>query len=222
MRGERAAGSRLPPVREMALEFGVTVPTIQRVVDRLEATGLVRARQGSGIVVNDPRESADLSLLPMWFDALVDQPERAGAILGDFLELRRVILSHLVRTETANLGGAAQRLAGIANRLVKASSLDEIIDADLEATRAVLETSNNFAALALFRAVEHLTSRVPLVAEALYGDRAAHRDVLARLAAVWLAGGEPAQVAESVEAVLAAWDRRTVERFTALLENALS
>lgn len=220
MRGERPSGTRLPPVREMAREFGVTVPTIQRVVDRLEATGLVRARQGSGIVVNDPLESADLSLLPMWFDALADQPERAAAILGDFLELRRVVVAHLVRSGKMQVSLAAERLGRIAARLLAATTLEEVVDADLEATRTVLESADNFAARALFRAVEHLSARVPLVAEALYGDRAYHRAVLVQLASIWSQGGGGASMAEQIEAVLEPWDRRAVERFADLLSQS--
>src|SRR5689334_16003765 len=61
LRGQRAPGSQLPPVRVLAQTHGVTAPTIQRVVDRLEAGGLVSARRGSGVTVNDPERTTDLS-----------------------------------------------------------------------------------------------------------------------------------------------------------------
>jgi hypothetical protein len=57
---------------------------------------------------------------------------------------------------------------------------------------------------------------VPLLAEALFGDRAYHRKVVRRLLAV--AGGfEAGHAAGELEAALAAWDRRTVARFRAAL-----
>ena len=69
LQGKRVPGAQLPPVRALAEEYGVTPPTIQRVVERLAIQGLVTARRGSGVTVNDPEGSGSLSLLPLWLEA---------------------------------------------------------------------------------------------------------------------------------------------------------
>ncbi|MGK5558689.1 FadR/GntR family transcriptional regulator [Actinomadura kijaniata] len=45
------AGDRLPSVRELAERFAVTAPTLREALRRLEATGAVRMRHGSGVYV---------------------------------------------------------------------------------------------------------------------------------------------------------------------------
>jgi DNA-binding FadR family transcriptional regulator len=203
----------LPPVRALAGELGVTAPTIQRVIDRLEATGLVSVKRGSGVTINDPHRSGELSLLPLWFDALSDQPDRAAKILGDFLELRRVVAAQLIRTSSANIARAGARLVELSASLSTGDTLDDIVDADLAFTRAVIEASDQFAVKSLFHTTEQLVREVPHVAEALYGDRAYHRRVLRSIATALGAGAGPTAAATAIEAALAAWDRRTVARF---------
>ncbi|MFC9977313.1 FadR/GntR family transcriptional regulator [Spirillospora sp. NPDC127200] len=45
------AGDRLPSVRDLAERFAVTTPTLREALRRLEATGAVRMRHGSGVYV---------------------------------------------------------------------------------------------------------------------------------------------------------------------------
>jgi DNA-binding FadR family transcriptional regulator len=208
MRGGRAPGSQLPPVRTLARQHGVTAPTIQRVIDRLQASGLVEARRGSGVTVNDPRRSGDLSLLPLWLEALADQPARAAAILADFLELRRVMALHLAATARARIAGAAPRLLALLEQAVQARSLREVAEADVAFTGAVVEAAGQFAVATIFHTGERLVREVPGLREALYGDRAYHRRVL-RQAARALAVAD----VHALDQTLAAWDRRTVARF---------
>lgn len=46
-----APGEALPPARELATRFGVTVPSVREALRRLEATDLVELRHGSGTYV---------------------------------------------------------------------------------------------------------------------------------------------------------------------------
>ena len=165
LRGERGPDSHLPPVRELARNFGVTAPTIQRVVDRLASTGLVTVRRGSGVRVNDVRACGDLSLLPLWFEALRGNPSRAGKILGDFLELRRVVAILLVRKEPGAIMRAAPRLTTLAADLLVATELEEVVEIDLAFTRAVIDATDQFAVASISHITERLVREVPVGCE---------------------------------------------------------
>jgi GntR family transcriptional repressor for pyruvate dehydrogenase complex len=49
--GTYGRGDRLPPIMEMARRFGVGHPTIREALKKLEATGMVEIRHGSGVYV---------------------------------------------------------------------------------------------------------------------------------------------------------------------------
>ena len=214
LRGKRAPGSQLPPVRVLARTHGVTAPTIQRVVDRLEAGGLVSARRGSGVTVNDPDRTTDLSLLALRLEALAGEPERAARLLADFLELRRVLSAHLVRTASAKIIAAGAQLVACALAAEKATTTAEALEADLAFSRVVVEAAGQSAVTAIMHTTARLVREVAPLAEALYGDRAYHRRVVKQAAQAF---GKN-DVAE-LEDVLAAWDRRTVTRFRTALEG---
>jgi len=54
-RGEFAAGTRLPPERDLAVQLGVSRPSVREALIALEVEGLVEVRMGSGIYVRDVR-----------------------------------------------------------------------------------------------------------------------------------------------------------------------
>lgn len=56
--GEYAAGSRLPPERDLARQLGVSRPSVREALIALEVEGLVEVRIGSGIYVRAPGEDA--------------------------------------------------------------------------------------------------------------------------------------------------------------------
>jgi len=72
-------GSRLPTERELALEFKVTRHVIREALKRLEAVGLVRIRQGSGIYVQNLPLTGGVEL----FDVLLTHED--GSLNMDFL-----------------------------------------------------------------------------------------------------------------------------------------
>ena len=201
-------GSMLPSIRALAKDFNTTPSTIQRVIAGLESTGLVTVRRGSGVRVNDPERSGDLSLAPLWFEALSGQPERQASVLADFLELRRVVAAHLVKTRRTALLAAAPRLA-LAAALPR-GDLSARLEADLTFTRAMLTASGQFAAVTIFNTVERLVREVPYVAEAFYEDAAIHQAALSAVVAAVLTGGD-------VEVALRDWDATVVARFRELL-----
>lgn len=209
LRGHWPPGSTLPPVRALAGRFDVTPPTVQRVIDRLESQGLVTARRGSGVRVNDVQQAFDLSLLPLWFEAVSDDPVRAGKLLGDFLELRRVVAVHLVRTALPRLIEAAPELARRAHDLHDATETPARMEADLAFTRAVVSACDQLAVGAVFSIAERLVREVPDVAAALYEDEDAHHETVTRVVAA-LGSADANKAAQGMDDALADWDRRAV------------
>jgi len=217
LRGDPSPGERLPSVRALAVEFGVTAPTIQRVVARLEGRGLVQALHGSGVVVLDPRRRAGLDVLPLWFEAHASEPAAGAKMLGDVLDIRRGMAAQLIPLHRDALLAAAPMLAKHLAAQQAATSLWHRAEADLAAARAVLEVCGNAAAVAIFNTVEQLVRSVPHVAEALYGDPEAldanWADVMAAVALV----EDPQESRARLESALAATDAAAVARFEALL-----
>lgn len=219
LRGEVAPESRLPSVRALAAEFEVTVPTIQRAIAGLGTRGLVTAVQGSGLEVHDPEAVLDPVLLPLWFEALADQPARAARMLGDFLELRRVVAGHLVETRLSRLQGALHEIAVPARIIFESTDPGELAAADLALTEAFARASGSFAVTAVLATVARLPAEVPVLAEAFYGHRPAHLAAIEAIVGA-LSQDEPAQAAREVRDAMTTWDRQSVSRFQALLEAA--
>ena len=60
--GKYESGSKLPTVRDIALEYGVNPNTVQRAFMELERDGLVKADRTSGRFVTDDKKIIDLEL----------------------------------------------------------------------------------------------------------------------------------------------------------------
>src|SRR5215217_702752 len=54
-------GDRLPSAKDLAAQFSVATPTMREALRRLQATGIVDIRHGSGIYVRRDRERMMLS-----------------------------------------------------------------------------------------------------------------------------------------------------------------
>lgn len=216
LRGEYAPGEALPTVRALAREHGVSPATIQRVVDRLKTRGLVTPRQGSGLRVNDPLASGDLSLVPAWLDAHLDQPARAVAILDEFLELRRAVAVRLLVRERAAVVAALPRLTDAAAELlaVPPGDLEGLVRADLAFARALVGATGRTVALVVLNTLERLLLAVEPVARAMYADPAANAQAM--LAVVAALGRDDVEERD-LEAILDTFDRSTLRRFAALL-----
>ncbi len=93
------SGTRLPTERELAEEFGVTRHVVREALKRLEAVGLVRIRQGSGILVQDLPLTGGIELfdvLLMREDGSINLP-----VLRDVLEFRAHMVRNVVRMAAA-------------------------------------------------------------------------------------------------------------------------
>lgn len=212
LRGDWPPSARLPTVRALARRHGVNPATVQRAVARLERAGLVTARQGSGIVVHDPVERADLALLPEWLEAGL-APAAAGDLLAGLLELRRVVAVRLLAARREALLPHLPELAGLVAAVEAAGTPEAARDADLALARRLLRLAGHLPALAVLNALARVLEEVPTVTEAMYGEPARN---VASLRGVLAALAEPGG---DVEAAIAAVDHETVRRFVAGLER---
>jgi len=84
----RPVGSRMPSIRSLSLERGLSKSTVLTAYDRLEADGLISARPRSGYFVNSPLPADQLAIEA----PLTSQPEStplpvtSGQVLVDIME----------------------------------------------------------------------------------------------------------------------------------------
>jgi len=219
LRGDYPPGSRLPTLRELAGRFGANVATVQRAIARLEMSGLVTARQGSGIRVNAADTHADLALVPARIEALSHDPARAVAVLGDFLEVRRVLAARLIVRHRAELERNASALAAAATRLagVPTNDVQALVDADIAFARAVLVIAGNSIALAVLNTAARVLREVPAVAEAMYSDPRLNVRSMTEILAAFGDHTDDGPLGDVVEASIQRVDEHTLARFEALL-----
>jgi DNA-binding FadR family transcriptional regulator len=142
--------------------------TLRAALARLEAEGLVRARQGDGVHVLDPWRNATLALLEhLPFGG-------RSELMRSFLELRRAVAAEAVALACAR--ATEDELAAIA-ALVEAQRREHDRDAyvrrDFAISRALLEAAHSPAMLLLFNAIELVHRAHPELATALLADREA-------------------------------------------------
>ncbi len=82
--GSLQPGEKLPPERELALQFDVSRPSLREAIQKLEAKGLVTRKQGGGTFVNE-------KILTGLSDPLFDLMSRSGESQFDLLEFRHGI-----------------------------------------------------------------------------------------------------------------------------------
>lgn len=219
LRGAIPPGAPLPSVRALALREQVSTGTVHRALAQVAQAGLVEVRGRSRAVARDPAAHADLATLPAWLEALADQPDAAGRLLAEFLEVRRALAAALITRHHARVLAEVSALAVAYEAVVAASTRGSaaFMAADLAFSRALVSATGNRAALAVFTTAVRLLERVPAVAAAMYADPATHLDAHA---AVWGALAGPGDPTATLEAAIAAVDARTVERFVRGLRGA--
>jgi len=82
--GSLQPGQKLPPERELAVQFDVSRPSLREAIQKLEAKGLVNRKQGGGTFVND-------NILSGMSDPLFDLMSKNTESQFDLLEFRHGI-----------------------------------------------------------------------------------------------------------------------------------
>lgn len=204
--GSPPPGETLTPERELAASLGVSRLTLRAALARLEAEGLIRARQGDGVRVLDPKQHATLEML-----AHLDL-ESHPDLVRSFLELRRAVACEAVALACTRADGAArERLRALVDAQRTEADAARYVERDLAISRAVLSSADNFAMLLLLNSVETVYRAHPELADALTRDRdrsIAGYDVVL----VLLEAGDPARAREVLRAALEHADAEVIEQ----------
>ncbi len=140
LEGSFRAGDRLPPERELALQWGISRASLREAIRLLVARGLLTSRQGEGTFVTD---RLDAGFTEPW-QAMLRQH---ASVREDMLEFR-----HMLEAKAAECAALRatdddrQRLRQCHERLEAAfagDDLEEQVDRDVEFHQAIAEAAHN-------------------------------------------------------------------------------
>jgi GntR family transcriptional repressor for pyruvate dehydrogenase complex len=151
VRGRLRAGERLPTETDLAQRFDVSRGVARECVRSLEERGLIMVKHGRRAVVR-PRAEWDM-LNPDVVSAILES-ERGSAVLGDYLECRRLLeieaaglaAERATEPQLVALSGAFERMASAAvDAPVSPSAETAFHEADIAFHRAVIAATGNTA-----------------------------------------------------------------------------
>jgi len=138
--------AKLPTIRYMAREAGVSYVSMVKGVERLKQQGTLSSRGGSGIYIKTLKEhEAPLPVnIPHWqrvYDLIIDQIERGIFVPGDMLPTKKEMASTFgVCFRTVNHAVTELNKKGIVNQYKKGFRIPEIHSSQVQA-KVVLVSS---------------------------------------------------------------------------------
>ncbi len=184
-------GDRLPSVDELASTFGVASPTVREVLRRLEATGALEIRHGSGIYV---RRTVQALVVANPHGEAVD-----AVSLRDLLRARLLVEPALARLAARRLDRDTRvsleaSLASATTAL--AAGPQDLQEGGLGVHRAIARAAGNSILADIIDSLLDVHAREQLQIQELYGspgrDVAVHADIVAAI----LSGDEDAAEAQ--------------------------
>lgn len=177
--GTFAPGSRLPPERTLAVDFGVNRVTVRAALSTLAAERLVTIRQGSGAHVADFRDVGGLEVLPHWLAlarAEAGRFEDAHAAIADLLAVRRALaavllpkLRHIDDAAIARIEAAVQAFAAVVGERPLPTT-ERIAQADLAVLRAVLAEAGSPVLAMCFNPIAAVLNGLPELRDAMFAS----------------------------------------------------
>lgn len=140
LEGSLKPGDRLQPERELAIELGVSRPSLREAIQKLASKGMVQSRQGGGTYVTDRLES---SFFDPWQDMMGAHPN----LHEDMLEFRRMLEGQAAewaaeRSTEADLTRLGQSFSAL-NDAFAADDMVRRSSADIAFHQAVGEAAHN-------------------------------------------------------------------------------
>jgi DNA-binding FadR family transcriptional regulator len=217
VRGELAAGARLPSVRALAAEFQVNISTVQRVLVQLEERGLVVARPRSGVEVRDVETVGMSSIWPLVMLDASRQPDRALALLRDGLRCRRVLTVDLLPDlAQADVSGVAALVDQFEVVVVAEAPDLEVFDAENRLLVELLRSARRPAVLAVFNEVQRMIRSNELLLSVIFADRLGTLAIWRAMLDVVAAGGLDVAL---IGTVLTSFDERILMDFERRLRS---
>ncbi len=141
--GEWLPGDRLPTERELAETHTVSRHVVREALKRLQATGLVIIRRGSGCYVNDVHLMGGLELLE---DMLTSDDGRLDIdLVGDIFEFRAHIAREAIRLAALRRSDeqAAQLQQALRERRSAFQDVDKLNETNTRIIRVLASATNN-------------------------------------------------------------------------------
>lgn len=214
LRGELAAGDRLPPERELAAQFGVSRLTLRSALATLDAAGLISVRHGSGYVVRDFVRDGGPDLLA-GLTELAGERGNLPAVAEDLLRVRR----HLAHAALERLVEQPPTQAAIraVTRAIDAMATAAgdplaVARADLAVLASVLDATRSPVLRLCLNPVTAVVASNAALREAIYREPAANVAGW-RVFAAWMERPRVADLDRMLQ-LLAARDAATIDYLT--------
>jgi GntR family transcriptional repressor for pyruvate dehydrogenase complex len=140
LEGTLKPGDRLPSERELALDLGVSRPSVREAIHRLVAKGLLHTRERGGTQVTD---RLDAHFSDPWVEMLAGHPH----VHRDMLEFRGLLESQAAYWAADRCTDVDIELLDEAHAALQAqydgAPLEDCVDADLRFHQAIAEASHN-------------------------------------------------------------------------------
>ncbi|MGL5326258.1 MAG: pyruvate dehydrogenase complex transcriptional repressor PdhR, partial [Aeromonas sp.] len=150
LEGSLQPGQKLPPERELAIQFQVSRPSLREAIQRLEARGLLYRRQGGGTYVQNALSKGIADPL---FELLSTHPEARY----DLLEFRHALEGICAYyAALRGTGSDFERIRQVQTTIEEAGQLGSLVAESAAVTQfylAVAEASHNVVLLHLLRAM---------------------------------------------------------------------
>lgn len=140
LEGSLKAGDRLPSERELAIDLGVSRPSLREAMQKMVSKGLLSTRHGGGTYVTD---RLDAHFVDPWQDMLKDHP----LLHRDILEFRQMLESQAAMLAAERATDADLNRLDASYRALEAiyahDDISACIDADVAFHQAIAEAAHN-------------------------------------------------------------------------------
>lgn len=178
--GKLKPGEKLPPERELAINLGVSRPSLREALQKLEAKGFLEQVQGDGTYVKSVTADS--------FDSFLEEFAKKENAIFDLMEIRRILetWAAYVAAERATESEIKQ-LQEYLNEMKEAKDYGEIgyiSDANFHST--ISYATHNVLLIHIMNNIYEWIERVSFeVRKNMYKDEKSHEELLAQHTAIF-------------------------------------